>query len=810
MSESVRTSMVGLAVLATMALAAGCSKPAEDPLSRATEEPKRSGRLPGTFTTARQLLEATAAAYRNADTYGDQGTIRLYMEQDGRTVDETDPFAIALARPGRLRLELYQARVVFDGSKLYAALDNLPGQVVVRDAPAELTLEALDRTQVLAPALGPGFAQQLARLVLLLADRSLDRLLEGAQEPELAEPGEIEGRNCYRVRIRRENQVATLWIDQETLVVRRIVLPTEGLMDGTAGEVQAASLVAEFSAAQLDARISPEAFQFEVPDDAEVVKFFQPPHPADLLGKQTPEFRFADAAGNSVSRESLAGRVAVLHFWAMECQPCRKGLPNADQVRQKYAGNPNVVFYAVNIDPPQMPDSQLADLFAELNVQIPIVRDVDHYAATAFHIPGVPTLFVLDGKGIVQHYEVGASPRLATELPQTIDTLLAGGSTFEPQRQQYEEQLRQIERSLVRAEASTGESAPAGQPVPEADIAPRSRPKSFRLKPLWTNSELESPGNVLPFQRNDGQPGLATVDAWKRIAELSLDGKLLALHQPQLQPDELFNTLRTATDSQGARYFAAVALMAGQQRFHLLDERFELIFSFPPDALKNPHSGIADVQLGDLSGDGTLRAYVGYWGEVGVQEVSLDGRRIWGNRKVPNVQKMAIAGFGATGARRLLCANVASTLAVLDAQGELLPPIPVPERRIGWLVAADLTGDGKEEYCALAAETLGENEAVGLALDGSGARTLWTYRLPDGVDRQPVEPIVHGRLSVDGPGRWLLPGPDGSIHILSAEGELLDKFNYGASIQGLATIQINGTPALVVCTGEGVAAWAVE
>jgi hypothetical protein len=110
----------------------------------------------------------------------------------------------------------------------------------------------------------------------------------------------------------------------------------------------------------------------------------------------------------------------------------------------------------------------------------------------------------------------------------------------------------------------------------------------------------------------------------------------------------------------------------------------------------------------------------------------------------------------------------------------------------------------------LAAETLGENEAMGLALDGPRARVLWTYRLPDGVSRQPVEPIVPGRLSADGPGCWLLPGPDGSIHILSAEGDLLDKFNYGAAIQGLTTTQIDGTPVLVVCTAEGVAAWAVE
>ncbi|MDY0167241.1 MAG: redoxin domain-containing protein [Thermoguttaceae bacterium] len=808
--NDLRAGKAWLALLMALALAGGCSKPAEDAPSRSTGESESGGRAPGTLGTAREVLEAMVGAYRQAGSYADRGTIRFHVVQDGQTTDETDPFEIALQRPDKLRLQVYQARAVFDGNKLYAALDNLPGQVVVREAPKELSLDSLDRTQVLAPALGPGFARQLARLVLLLADRPLDLLLEGAQEPELAEPGEIEGRAYYRVRIRRENQAATLWIDQETLVVRRIVLPTEGLIDGTAGEVQSASLVAEFTGAELGAPIAPKAFQFQIPDGAEVVRFFQPPHPAELLGKQAPDFTFTDAGGNAISRESLAGKVAVLDFWATQCQPCREGLPSLDKVRRQYGDNPNVAFYAVNIDPPQTTDSQLAKVFAELNVQIPIVRDPEHYAATAFHIPGVPTLFVLDAKGIVQHYELGASPRLPTELPQTIDTLLAGGNTFESQRQQYEEQLRQMERAFDRAEASAGEAVPAGQQVPEAEISPRTQPQSFRLRPLWTNTELKSPGNVLAFPQSDGRPGLAVVDAWKRIAELSHDGKLAGMHEPPLEEVELFNALRTATDAEGRRYFAAVALMSGQQRFHLLDGRFQRLWSFPADALQNPHSGIADVQLGDLPGDGNLRAYVGYWGEVGVQEVSLEGQRVWGNRKVPNVQKMAVTGSGATGAGRLLCANVTGTLTVLDDQGELLPPITVPERLIGWLVAADLTGDGRDEYCALAAETLGENEAMGLALDGPRARVLWTYRLPDGVSRQPVEPIVPGRLSADGPGCWLLPGPDGSIHILSAEGDLLDKFNYGAAIQGLTTTQIDGTPVLVVCTAEGVAAWAVE
>ncbi|MDZ7617987.1 MAG: redoxin domain-containing protein, partial [Patescibacteria group bacterium] len=674
-------------------------------------------------------------------------------------------------------VELYEVKALFADGMLHAASERLPGQVVARKTPSELSLGSLNRTQVLAPALGPAFAEHLTRLVLLLDSEGLSHLLDGAEEPELAEAGEIEGRPCHRVRIRREGQVATLWIDQQSFVLRRIVLPADGAVAGIPGEIRSASLVAEFTAAQLNAAIPPEAFQFEVPEGAEVVKFFQLPHPADLLGKQANEFQFAGTAGDTVDRQSLAGKVAVLDFWALDCEPCRASLPALDVVRRQYAGNPNVVFLAVNVDPPDTADAALAPLFTELDVQMPIVRDRQQHAFSTFRIPGVPTLFVLDGKGVVQYYAIGANPRVKEELPKVIETLLAGSNTFESQQKQYQEQLRQTEEILDRAETSSAESMEAEPLFPEARITPRSEPRNMRLAQLWTNTELKSPGNLLAFRRADGQPAIAVVDAWKRIAELSLDGKLLAAHEPAIEPAELFNALRSATDVEGKRYFAAVALMSGQQRFHLLDGQFRLLLSFPSDAVKNPHSGIADVQLADLAGNGVLRAYVGYWGEVGVQEVSLTGERTWGNRNVPNVQKMAVAAPNANGARRVLCANVTSTLAVLDADGTMATPLSLGDRLVGWIASADLEGDGPMAYCALAAETLGENEAIGLTIDGNHARIAWTYRLPDGISRQPVEPITFGRLTAEGPGQWILPGPDGSVHILSVDGKLLDSFH---------------------------------
>ena len=85
----------------------------------------------------------------------------------------------------------------------------------------------------------------------------------------------------------------------------------------------------------------------------------------------------------------------------------------------------------------------------------------------------------------------------------------------------------------------------------------------------------------------------------------------------------------------------------------------------------------------------------------------------------------------------------------------------------------------------------------------------WKYELPFGT-QQPVEAIVVGRL-LPGPARqWILPGSDGSIHVLAADGTPIDRFNYGEQVTGLATLEIDGKPVLLISSPSGVEALRAE
>ena len=196
---------------------------------------------------------------------------------------------------------------------------------------------------------------------------------------------------------------------------------------------------------------------------------------------------------------------------------------------------------------------------------------------------------------------------------------------------------------------------------------------------------MKAAGNILVVPQPGGPPRLAVIDALASIVELGLDGKLVAAHSLELEKGEVVSNLRTAVAPGGKRLFLAFA--SAQQRVHLLDENWKVLIHYPEDALRNPHKGVADVQLADLDGDGALRLYVGYWDVVGVQAASLEGKRLTTNRQVNNV-RMAV-GPADRGRRCLLCTNSNGPLVLLDSQLHEQGQVVVHGRVVQWLASAD-------------------------------------------------------------------------------------------------------------------------
>jgi thiol-disulfide isomerase/thioredoxin len=248
------------------------------------------------------------------------------------------------------------------------------------------------------------------------------------------------------------------------------------------------SAVAELPAAQLNGKVDPKAFAFEVPKNAEIVKFFVPPSPTQLLGKKVPDFKFSAPDGKAITPQSLVGKIAVLDFWATYCGPCRESLPNLEKVYQQYKDNPKVAFYAISVDQPNVENGDLVKTFADWKVKIPIFRDSEH-TAEALRFETIPTTFILGPDGVVQDVELKADPRVAETLPDKLKKLLAGQNIFEQAVKEYQDQLavygKMVERAATGEEPGKGEVITEERKLPEVKTAPRSEPTRFKLTSLW-------------------------------------------------------------------------------------------------------------------------------------------------------------------------------------------------------------------------------------------------------------------------------------------------------------------------------------
>ena len=750
--------------------------------------------------SAQETLQQMVAKYQAAKSYADSGDAYFSAARLGvATTDQPLPFSCTYERPGKARLHLFDAGIVIDGKQIWATVRHVAGQILQQPAPNSFVLELLPQDPILAEAMHRGLPLLQPTPLLLLANPdALEVLLLGAEAPEMLAEDETQERQCYRVQIKRPTSSQVLWIDKESLLLRRIDYAGAEIQRrlNPDGQLSNLKVWVEFSGAQLNPDFKTDPFQFSVPPEARLVKRFVAPvmAPPPSLGQKVGDFTLY-ASRDSINRGNLVDRTTVLCFWSTSDETARGILPELELLKTKYKDSDQVQFFAVGVDPSVVKPEKLRETLRNWGSSLPLARDPDGSARAAMFADQVPTVLVIGGDARVHEAQTGA-PFDVGAVDRAIAGLLGGNDVATYLLQQYRELntrfLSELEKVAV-AEAS------AQVDIPQATIAQRNEPTNVRMEQLWSNTEIKQPGNVLVIPTETGPARVLVFDGWRAIVEVGPAGETLGRHEIDMPEGAVSSYLRTAVDGDGRRWFAASAV--NQQQLFLLDEAFQTRLKYPEER----HPGIGDAQLADLAGNGQLALILGYWGTVGVQGVSLTGERLWNNRSVENVLQIVIGGAKENGQRNALCYSTRGTLLPIDAQGEAGPEIRIPNRTLTTLAAEDVNGDGQVEICALAIDpkNLGRYTAIGL--DEAGTE-LWSYAMPPGNHNYVVERIVPARLGVND-GGWLLPGPDGSIHLLTANGELVDRFHYGAAITGLGMAQHGDAPVLVISTPDTFTAW---
>jgi len=370
-------------------------------------------------------------------------------------------------------------------------------------------------------------------------------------------------------------------------------------------------------------------------------------------------------------------------------------------------------------------------------------------------------------------------------------------------RTKHKEFLAQYEQAL---DVATIEDSIIEVEIARPEVPPRRLPQTLQLKQLWQTSseQVQRPGNILALPDAAALLRTLVLDDGQAIVELNSGGGIVARHELPPHDERVGGFLRSWGDSTGQRWYLASGV--GWQQIYVFDSEWQPVLNFPDQR----HSGIGDVLFADLNNSGPPTLYVGYWGGLGVQAGTLDGRQLWINRKLDHVLQVGVGpaaplGQPTTPAQpptpqpTTWCTSTRGTLMQLGIDGKPLQERYVTGQSLMYF-AASLSG---QNYCGLSIDRPGQYTAVGF--DASG-QVAWEYPLPPGEYLEQIPRVQSVRLPQGNLG-WLIAAANGSLHWLSSAGKLIDRFDTGEILTGVAMYATDKQTKLLVSTAENLTVW---
>ncbi len=146
-----------------------------------------------------------------------------------------------------------------------------------------------------------------------------------------------------------------------------------------------------------------------------------PPRESNFFkkGRKIKDFSVKDIEGNSYNLRELEGKVVVLNFWFIACEPCQREIPELNKLADEYKDSSRIVFIAIALDE--------ADKIIKFIERRPFSYNLvpnGRFIVQPLRINRFPTHVVLNKKGYVAFHTTGFSARTIPWLKKSITDLL--------------------------------------------------------------------------------------------------------------------------------------------------------------------------------------------------------------------------------------------------------------------------------------------------------------------------------------------------------------------------------------------------
>jgi thiol-disulfide isomerase/thioredoxin len=117
---------------------------------------------------------------------------------------------------------------------------------------------------------------------------------------------------------------------------------------------------------------------------------------------------------------SLRGKVVIVDFWATWCGPCRLAMPRLSAMQARY-GAQGLRVVGLTADPAE----RVADFTARAGLKYPVEVDTHGSTSVAYGVSVLPTLYVIDKRGVVRDVATGFDPGRDAQIEALVKQLLS-------------------------------------------------------------------------------------------------------------------------------------------------------------------------------------------------------------------------------------------------------------------------------------------------------------------------------------------------------------------------------------------------